>query len=120
MHPDDKARAYADIEKHLKGETPYYQNEHRLLCKDGTYKWILDRGMVVARDPAGNPTRMIGTHTDITGRKQAEETIRELSLVDDLTGLRNRRGFFVLGELQLSLARRLGRWRCCTSRMSTG
>jgi len=109
VHPDDKARAYADIEKHLKDETPYYQNEHRLLCKDGTYKWILDRGMVVARDAAGKPTRLIGTHTDITGRKQAEETIRELSLVDDLTGLRNRRGFFVLGESQLSLARRLGR-----------
>jgi diguanylate cyclase (GGDEF)-like protein/PAS domain S-box-containing protein len=109
VHPDDKARAYADIEKHLKGETPYYQNEHRLLCKDGTYKWILDRGMIVARDPAGKPTRMIGTHTDITERKQAEETIRELSLVDELTGLRNRRGFFVLGEPQLSLARRLGR-----------
>jgi diguanylate cyclase (GGDEF)-like protein/PAS domain S-box-containing protein len=109
VHPDDKARAYADIEKHLKGETPYYQNEHRLRCKDGTYKWILDRGMIVARDPDGKPTRLIGTHTDITGRKQAEETIRELSLVDELTGLRNRRGFFVLGESQLSLARRLGR-----------
>jgi diguanylate cyclase (GGDEF)-like protein/PAS domain S-box-containing protein len=109
VHPEDKACAYADIEKHLKGETLYYQNEHRLLCKDGTYKWILDRGMVVGRDAGGKPTRLIGTHTDITGRKQAEETIRELSLVDDLTGLRNRRGFFVLGESQLSLARRLGR-----------
>jgi diguanylate cyclase (GGDEF)-like protein/PAS domain S-box-containing protein len=109
VHPEDKARAYADIEKHLKGETPYYQNEHRLRCKDGTYKWILDRGMIVSRDATGKPTRLIGTHTDITGRKQAEETIRELSLVDDLTGLRNRRGFFVLGESQLSLARRLGR-----------
>jgi len=109
VHPEDKARAYADIEKHLKGETPYYQNEHRLLCKDGTYKWILDRGMVVGRDAGGKATRLIGTHTDITGRKQDEATIRELSLVDDLTGLRNRRGFFVLGEPQLSLARRLGR-----------
>ncbi len=109
VHPEDKARAYADIEKHLKGETQYYQNEHRLLCKDGTYKWILDRGMIVARDPAGKPTRLIGTHTDITRRKQSEETIRELSLVDELTGLRNRRGFFELGESQLSLSRRLGR-----------
>jgi len=109
VHPDDKARAYADIERHLKGETPYYQNEHRLLCKDGTYIWILDRGMIVARDPAGKPARLIGTHTDITRRKQSEETIRELSLVDELTGLRNRRGFFELGEPQLNLARRLGR-----------
>jgi diguanylate cyclase (GGDEF)-like protein/PAS domain S-box-containing protein len=109
VHPDDKAGAYADIEKHLKGETPYYQNEHRLRCKDGTYKWILDRGMIVSRDASGKPTRLIGTHTDITERKQAEETIHELSLVDDLTGLRNRRGFFVLAESQLQLARRLGR-----------
>jgi diguanylate cyclase (GGDEF)-like protein/PAS domain S-box-containing protein len=109
VHPEDKAGAYADIEKHLRGETPYYQNEHRLLCKDGTYRWILDRGMIVSRDPDGKPTRMIGTHTDITEHKRAEETIRELSLVDELTGLRNRRGFFVLGEPQLHLARRLGR-----------
>jgi diguanylate cyclase (GGDEF)-like protein/PAS domain S-box-containing protein len=109
VHPDDKAGAYADIQKHLQGETPYYQNEHRLRCKDGKYKWILDRGMIVSRDADGKPTRMIGTHTDITDHKQAEETIRELSLVDDLTGLRNRRGFFVLGESQLSLALRLGR-----------
>jgi diguanylate cyclase (GGDEF)-like protein/PAS domain S-box-containing protein len=109
VHPDDKAGAYADIGKHLKGETPYYQNEHRLQCKDGTYKWILDRGMIVSRDANGKPTRMIGTHTDITEHKQAEATIHELSLVDDLTGLRNRRGFFVLGESQLNLARRLDR-----------
>jgi diguanylate cyclase (GGDEF)-like protein/PAS domain S-box-containing protein len=109
VHPDDKARVYADIDKHLKGDAPYYQNEHRVLCKDGTYKWILDRGMIVNRDAGGKPTRMIGTHTDITERKQSEETIRELSLVDELTGLRNRRGFLELGESQLSLARRLGR-----------
>jgi diguanylate cyclase (GGDEF)-like protein/PAS domain S-box-containing protein len=109
VHPEDKAGAYADIQKHLNGETPYYQNEHRLRCKDGNYKWILDRGMIVSRDADGKPTRMIGTHTDITDHKHAEETIRELSLVDDLTGLRNRRGFFVLGESQLSLAQRLGR-----------
>jgi diguanylate cyclase (GGDEF)-like protein len=109
VHPDDKAGAYADIDRHLKGETPYYQNEHRLRCKDGSYKWILDRGMIVSRAADGKPTRMIGTHTDITARKQDEETIRELSLIDELTGLRNRRGFFVLGESQLSLGRRLGR-----------
>lgn len=109
VHPDDKAGAYADIQKHLSGAAPYYQNEHRVRCKDGSYKWILDRGMIVARDAAGKPTRMIGTHTDMTERKQAEDTIRELSLVDELTGLRNRRGFFVLGELQLSLAQRVGR-----------
>jgi diguanylate cyclase (GGDEF)-like protein/PAS domain S-box-containing protein len=105
VHPDDKARAYADIEKHLKGETPYYENEHRVLCKNGTYKWILDRGMIVSRDAGGKPTRMIGTHTDITERKLAEETIRELSLTDELTGLRNRRGFLTLAQMEITLLR---------------
>lgn len=109
VHPDDKARTYADIEKHLSGNSPYYENEHRALCKDGSYKWILDRGMIVSRDSDGKPLRMIGTHTDITDRKQYEDTIREISLKDELTGLRNRRGFMVLAEAEFLLARRLKR-----------
>ena len=41
-------------------------------CKDGQWKWILSRGIVISRDAAGRPLRMVGTHTDITGAKQAE------------------------------------------------
>ena len=44
VHPDDRAQAHADLERHIAGKVPYYQNEHRLRCKDGTFKWILDRG----------------------------------------------------------------------------
>ncbi len=106
VHPDDKARVYADVEKHMKAETAYYENEHRVLCKDGAYKWILDRGMIVERDGNGKATRMIGTHTDITGRKRDEEAIREMSHTDELTGLRNRRGFFALAEQQFKLTYR--------------
>jgi len=109
VFPDDKQETISEVQKHLSGETPYYQSEHRVRCKDGSYKWILDRGKIVARDEENKPTRMIGTHTDITTMKQAEETIRDLSLRDDLTGLRNRRGLYELGELQLDLAQRLGR-----------
>lgn len=109
VHPDDKARTYADIEKHMKGEAAHYENEHRVLCKDGSYKWILDRGMIVSRDAGGKPTRMIGTHTDITERRRAEETIRELSLTDELTGLRNRRGFMTLAQMEIALIRRTKR-----------
>jgi PAS domain S-box-containing protein len=75
LHPDDKARCYADIERHFRGETPVYENEHRVLCKDGSYKWILDRGMVVSHGRDGKPLRMIGTHTDITERKEREEDL---------------------------------------------
>ena len=77
VHPDDKDNVYMDIDAHLKGKTEYYKNEHRVLCKDGTYKWILDRGVVISRDEENNPLRMIGTHTDISERKKAEEEILE-------------------------------------------
>jgi PAS domain S-box-containing protein len=47
VHPDDKAKVYADLERHFHGETAHYQNEHRVLCKDGSYKWVLDRRKVI-------------------------------------------------------------------------
>lgn len=72
VHPRDKDRVYADIDRHFSGETPVYINEHRVLCKDGTYKWILDRGKVISRTAEGKPLRVVGTHTDITDRKKAE------------------------------------------------
>ena len=71
-HPDDVDRMRQDREDHYAGRTPVYVNEHRVLCKDGQWKWILARGIVISRDAAGRPLRMIGTHTDITGAKQAE------------------------------------------------
>lgn len=72
VHPDDRDAAYADIQRHIDGLAPVYRNEHRVRCKDGSYKWILDRGRVVAWMPDGKPLRMVGTHTDITERKEAE------------------------------------------------
>ena len=71
-HPEDLARMLADREAHLAGRTPAYVNEHRVRCKDGQWKWILSRGIVISHDAAGRPLRMIGTHTDITDAKQAE------------------------------------------------
>ncbi|MEW5784711.1 MAG: PAS domain S-box protein [Bacillota bacterium] len=76
IHPEDKKSCYEALEKHLKGETAVYQNEHRLLCKDGTYKWILDRGKVITLTDDRKPLRVIGTHTDITERKQAEMALK--------------------------------------------
>jgi PAS domain S-box-containing protein len=72
-HPDDVLRMQADRQAHFDGRTPRYENEHRVQCRDGSWKWILSRGLVIRRAPDGRPLRMIGTHTDITARKQAQE-----------------------------------------------
>jgi PAS domain S-box-containing protein len=76
IHPDDRESVYQVLNLHLNGYSPVYLSEHRLLCKDQTYKWILDRGKVVDWNQAGKPIRIIGTHTDIAERKQAEKALR--------------------------------------------
>ncbi len=76
VHPDDLPLAMADVQRHFRGEAELYLNEHRMRCKDGSYKWILDRGKVISRNADGTPLRMVGTHKDITDRKCAEEALR--------------------------------------------
>lgn len=70
VHPDDKEKCLNDLKNYQDGKTPSYQNEHRMKCKDGSYKWILDRGRIIERDEDGQPLRMIGTHTDIDWQKK--------------------------------------------------
>ncbi|MDP6461554.1 MAG: PAS domain-containing protein [Gemmatimonadota bacterium] len=57
VHPDDMPMVMAVLQKHLDGETPFYETEHRLLTKSGEWKWILDRGKVMERDADGNAVR---------------------------------------------------------------
>ncbi len=75
VHPDDLPPTLAAIQAHLAGTTPAYESVHRMRCKDGDWKWILDRGTVFERDAKGQPLRMIGAHIDITGQKEAEERL---------------------------------------------
>ncbi|MBL8490103.1 MAG: PAS domain S-box protein, partial [Rhodocyclaceae bacterium] len=77
VHPDDLADCLADLDRHLRGESPVYRNEHRLRCRDGSYKWVLDQGMVTGRDAHGKPLRVSGTHTDLTWRREVSEKLRE-------------------------------------------
>jgi PAS domain S-box-containing protein len=77
VHPDDLPQVTAGVRAHLEGKTPYYKSEHRIICKDGSCKWIDARGLVISRDAHGEPLRFIGTHADITERKQAEALIRD-------------------------------------------
>lgn len=90
IHPDDIPRLTTDRRDHLDGRTATYANEHRVRCKDGSWKWFLTRGLVISRDADGKPLRMIGTHTDISNRKQSEELIWQQANYDGLTGLPNR------------------------------
>lgn len=78
VHPDDLDWVVQVIQDHFAKKTPFYISEHRVLCKDGTYKWILDRGQALW-DEDGNVLRMTGSHTDISDRKRMELELRSVS-----------------------------------------
>ncbi|MCH8618990.1 PAS domain-containing protein [Undibacterium sp. TS12] len=77
-HPEDSARAFAQLDDNLSGKTDFFSIEQRMLCKDGSWKWVMSRGMVVAKNAEGQAIRMIGTHTDISEQLQAAEEMRNL------------------------------------------
>lgn len=76
IHPDDLPRARKMVGDYHDGRIPVYELEHRLLQKDGTYRWILARGTIL-RGADGKIVRMSGSHTDINERKNMEEALRE-------------------------------------------
>lgn len=75
LHPDDKDRVLSAMRDYFAGNQPFYIAEFRMRCKDDSWKWVLARGKLVSRDADGNPLRLIGTHTDISDRKQAEQQL---------------------------------------------
>lgn len=77
IHPDDKADTLVTLQGYLDGKIPNYICEHRVLAKDGSYKWIRDRGIVTSRSEDDTPLRMIGMYTDITDRKQMVLALQE-------------------------------------------
>ena len=79
VHPDDLEATSKFIEKHLNGETEFYDAKFRVICGDDEWRWIHDMGKVFLRDKDGTAIRMNGVHIDITERKQAE--LREKSRV---------------------------------------
>ncbi len=76
LHPDDHSRALATFRDYLAGKLDHYELEHRLRHRDGTYRWVLSRGLAL-RDASGRPIRVAGTNLDITSMKLAEEALRE-------------------------------------------
>jgi PAS domain S-box-containing protein len=78
IHPDDREWCFSELGRYFQGQTSIFESEHRLRCKDDSYKWILSRGKVIERSADGKPLRMIGTQTDIDDRKQAEQQLQNL------------------------------------------
>jgi diguanylate cyclase (GGDEF)-like protein/PAS domain S-box-containing protein len=105
IHPEELASSLADLQAHLDGTKPAYVHEHRVLCRNGSWKWILTRGIVVRRGPDQKPLRMVGTHSDISGRKAMEQELRTAARMDKLTGLPNRA--LLLDRLQQAIARKM-------------
>ncbi len=81
LHPDDQKKTLALIEEHFQGKSERYEAEFRLRTKEGGWRWILARGQVVERDKTtGEPIRFMGTHTDISKQKEAEEKCRTFAV----------------------------------------
>jgi len=84
LHPDDRAFVIKAIERQIAGDPEYQVFEYRERHKDGHWVWIECRGACVEWDEDGNPARIVGTDTDITARKRAEEMLEHLSRRLDL------------------------------------
>jgi diguanylate cyclase (GGDEF)-like protein/PAS domain S-box-containing protein len=89
VHQDDRAALTQALDAHLTGASHHFEHEHRIQHRDGSYRWMLARGMAV-RDAHGHALRVVGSQTDVTDRKQAEQRLQHDAMHDALTGLPNR------------------------------
>lgn len=94
IHPDDRPAVEEAARRHESGEFPVFETEHRLRARDGSWRWILNWGRIVARGADGRPLRALGAQLDITRRKTAEMEKAELigKLEKALAEIRTLRG----------------------------
>lgn len=92
VHPEDREKLEKALQSHKNGATPHFECQHRMLAKEGSYRWVLSRGVAV-RDVEGKATRIAGSQTDVTER----------TVYDPMTGLPNR--ILFTEQLLRSLAR---------------
>ena len=80
IHPEDRTRVLAANEACIRGDCESFEVEYRMKARDGSMKWILGRGRAINRDDRGRASRMVGTHVDVTERKEMEESLRASEL----------------------------------------
>ena len=105
VHPADRDQLESRIATHLSGQNKHFECEYRIRHRDGSYRWVLCRGLAV-RDKDGKPSRMAGSQTDITARKSAEEQLIHDAFHDTLTALPNRALFMDRLDHVIASARR--------------
>jgi diguanylate cyclase (GGDEF)-like protein/PAS domain S-box-containing protein len=89
VHPDDRERLEARLAAHHRRLISHFEHEYRIRHKDGSYRWMLCRGLAVWNE-TGRAVRMAGSQTDVTDRRKFEQQLVHDALHDDLTGLPNR------------------------------
>jgi len=112
IHLADREQVNVEINSHLEGLNAHFGSEHRMLHKDGSYRWMLSRGIAVRDENGGNAYRMAGSHTDISARKRAEEQLQHDAFYDGLTGLPNRALFMDRLNNALRRTRRTPNYTC--------
>lgn len=105
VHPEDIGSFKANLSAHVKKLSSHFECEHRVQHKNGSYRWFLSRGIAVW-DDKGNVTRIAGSQTDITLRKQAETKLLRDAMYDSLTGLPNRTLFIDRLKHSIDFSRR--------------
>ncbi|RYG65485.1 EAL domain-containing protein, partial [bacterium] len=105
VHPEDLVRMKTLIERHLNGETPYFESQHQMIHRDGSVIWVLSRGLRVC-NADGKPTRMAGSQSDVTLQVETSRQLERNAFYDSLTNLPNRALFMNVLERALGRSRR--------------
>jgi PAS domain S-box-containing protein len=74
LHPDDREKVFEELDKHIRGETLFYECRFRMITKDGDVQWCLDRGCIISRKNNGTPLRFTGVNVNITPMVKWEQS----------------------------------------------